>query len=455
MRPPLTSCVASRRSILTAGLFALACAAGAPSPANARSLEQELLKSAPQVLEHLQKHNCHNVGVLKFLVQQSSDSTSNNAGPINLNMALRLEVALILANDSDPKKSMGIIARANEVAAQTPGANHLTAKGRQALFRPLYSLAWGNRTVRADAFVTGVIRFSADLREMTVAIQTLRAKAEELDKVLQFTVATNASVLNDAGVSFLLRGIKDQDRLTDSTAIEAASRLRNRQAAFPSADNSAPITLEIYYDGKRQEAEISDGVARIPEPREKQDVYFILRRKPNIVADNGGARGSNGERYAIVLKVNGENTLHQERLPSLQCRKWVLAPEDKPIVIRGFYLPDNKTVQKFRVLSSEEAKQKEMYYGVDVGTISMTVYREKRGKDDPVLASEDEGAVRRARYPDEKPRSLDELKNKLRVNGKRKLIVDGQKIEGPTLRHVEFRTDPVPVMSAVISYYRP
>jgi hypothetical protein len=60
-------------------------------------------------------------------------------------------------------------------------------------------------------------------------------------------------------------------------------------------------------------------------------------------------------RLAVVLKVNGENTLFREKLPDLQCRKWILEPNGQPIVVRG-YQRSAQDAEEFRVASPEESR---------------------------------------------------------------------------------------------------
>src|SRR5581483_6105032 len=73
-----------------------------PAPARANDLERKLFKeAAPKVLAHLQQEGYHNVGVLKFQVKKGNAPASDNVGPINLGIANRLELALVLANKQD------------------------------------------------------------------------------------------------------------------------------------------------------------------------------------------------------------------------------------------------------------------------------------------------------------------------------------------------------------------
>jgi hypothetical protein len=109
-----------------------------PAAEEKDSLDSTLKKHAPEIIKHLREHKYQNVGVLKFVVKQGDRST-DNAGPLNLSLANRLEVALVLANPDD---KLGLIERASEavVRARNRRANHLSPEGRAALFRTLAEL---------------------------------------------------------------------------------------------------------------------------------------------------------------------------------------------------------------------------------------------------------------------------------------------------------------------------
>ena len=83
------------------------------------------------MLGYLKEHGYRNVGVLKFRVQKGDEPVSDRVGTLNLDLAARLEVALVLTTDI--KAPLGIIHDASAVAAKIPGANHLNEPGRRAL----------------------------------------------------------------------------------------------------------------------------------------------------------------------------------------------------------------------------------------------------------------------------------------------------------------------------------
>jgi hypothetical protein len=442
-------------SIVAVFFLAAALVLGNSGPARLHAaeppaLEEALFRQAPKVIARLQERGYANIGVLKFLVTKDDRAFNDNVGTLNQSLARRLELALLLVND--PRRPVGIVANASAVAQRTPGANHLTRAGRDKLFAARYPLAWGRQEVSPDAFLTGTAAVSKDLRTLTVSLLAFDRKNNKLEQLLDdFTASNLPSRLSEMGESFVLRGgadggevklVPEQQRQEQS--LQQAARVREQKATHPAVDRAAPVTLEVRYDGRPVAYEVRDGRALIPEPREGQQVEMVLRR-------DGGK-----ERYGCVLKVNGENTLYRQKVPDLECLRWVLDPGDGPIRIRG-YQSDGKTVAKFRVLSVAESKERAINYGDDVGTITLTVFRELREETKAPDLSEDVAevaAVGRAELPQKQSANYHALKARLLQDANRGLLGEGEKESG-TVRHVEFTPDPIPVMSLTIVYYRP
>src|SRR5687768_1314046 len=78
----------------------------------ADDLERELQKNAPGVIEYLSGKGYKNIGVLKFRVKKGDEPISDSVGTLNMALADRLEVALVLANPNDPERQLGIVRRA-------------------------------------------------------------------------------------------------------------------------------------------------------------------------------------------------------------------------------------------------------------------------------------------------------------------------------------------------------
>jgi hypothetical protein len=422
--------------------------ASSPAPAAAPpTLERQLVRQAPGLVRYLQGKGYHHVGVLKFLVLKDTPSFSDNVGTLNMALANRLEVALLLAND--PRRPLGVLHNASAVAARTRGANHLNRAGRDKLFGARYPLCWGNQEVQADAFVSGTAQVSKDLRTLTVSLLAFGRDSNRLEQVgADFTAANDSGKLCEMGESFVLRGaFEDDDSASgpqEEQALREAARVKARKARNPLAETPPPVTLEVFYDGRRVPVEVRGGRAFLPEPGEGQKVAFVL------------GRDGSKERYGVVLKINGENTIGRERLPDLHCHKWILDPGTKPITIEGYQL-DEKTAQAFRVLSRKESERNQVNYGADVGTITATVFRDRPGQEKaPDLTDEGEylAAVQRGKLPETRAENFHALKAQLLEEANRGLIAEGQRI-GSKTQAVKFHADPTPVMVATIIYYRP
>lgn len=428
-------------------LFALTAAAvlvGVPASSRAATLEQELLKKAPELIRYLQDKQCKNVGVLKFLVQQGDSPGSAPASTLGYDLAARLEVALVLASDSKADNPVSIIRDASSVAATIREADHRTPAGRRAFLRKEYPLAWGNQSVTPDAFLTGRVSFSSDLREMTVAVQSFLARTPGiLSDLFQFTVTTRANQLAEVGKSYLLRSLVNEAPPEEAKAFESIS-----PKTHPLEDANAPVKLEVRYDGKPVAWSFANGAASLPEPLEGQAITFILRHR-----DPAPAPGTKPAppRYSVVLKLNGENVLFRERLNPLYCTKWVLDP-GKNIVIDGYV--GEQGGKKFRVAGLEESRQRELDYGPEVGVISLVVFAEKRNPEGSDEDTPELVAMQRGQFPRERPQTLEGLQRRLVPPVKKGLIVEGpDKTPVPVVK-VTFESEPVPVMSAAVTYYR-
>lgn len=419
--------------------------------AMAADVKREFIRQAPEILRHCRERGYKNVGILKFRIRKGQGQPTDNAGPLNMNLADQLELALIMANDV--RNPLGIIHDASAVAAKVKGANHLTVEGRELLFSETYPLAWGDSRVRPDAFLVGVVEMRGSLDSFTVGVAAFSPGKEGLEKVVQFTATPGVDDLIEVGESFAVRGLFDAGKLELADTVRQeivthAAAVHQASAPHPLVAPEASAVLDILYDNRIQTVEYRGGEAYVKEPETGQKVSFVIRRK----------NPADKQRYGVVLKVNGENTLARQRLKDLDCRKWILEPGDPPITLHGFQITDD-SAQEFRVLSKAESKAREMDYGRDVGTISFVVFRELTHEPvhAPVLAAEDEdfGILSRGVFPSQPVPTLDVLKQKLLADsGTRGLIVEGERIHAAT-RKVKFRAEPTPILSATIRYYHP
>jgi hypothetical protein len=479
---------------------------GAVPAARADQLDRELFKQARQVVRNLADKDYRHVGVLKFLARKGGGSLkanpyTDNVGTLNLQLAHRLEVALLLALDEKTGQKLHFIRDASAVAAGIRGATHLTPAGREALFgHDKYPLYVGSQPVRPDAFLTGFVDIDLPNKEMKISLiafdrrQNGGFQLAQNGVVKPFTVPLNSALLVESGGSFNLRGLFEGGKVKkvplnqqqkEDKAVESANEVKTGAAAGPAQDPKAPVQLEVVYykkqpgDGQRTGEELlarggrpikieagAGGQFRMEEPNEGEGVLFVLKRNDQSAAT-----------YGAVLLVNGENSLFNERQKPPQCTKWILEPGRAQVVVRGFQVDDDR-VSDFRVASLKESEREEVKYGADVGTVALVVFRNQTGKavvnPNPPPKKEEHPAD----LPDEQQEerigrglsfkdtfkkpfpTLESLQQQLEREGKRALkepsrglILPGETVKGG-VRRVEFTPDPTAVTALTITYYK-
>jgi hypothetical protein len=411
------------------------------------SLEFGLGKEAKQIIQQLQDKGIQNVGVLKFLLTREGEKKfSDSLGPMNLLLARRLETALIVKNSAT--KPLGIIDNASAVAATIPGASHLSAEGLDKLFAAEYPLVWGRDKVKADGFLVGEGLVDRDLRTVRIGIHLVDAKTRKMQTLTrELVLRIRPEHLVEIGESFNRGAFDGGD--TTTKVIELAKLVREKPQTHPIQQGRARFALEVAYDGRVQPINVLDGQAWIAEPREGQTVGIRFTRRDNSTT-----------KYAVVVKVNGENTLFREKLPDLHCLAWISDQKtlNIPQELKGFQI-SNEQRENFRVASPHESRQREVYYGSDLGTISMTVFGEAPAKRPQLLTydQQDEQLISRAELPKQKtkPSTFAELQQNLYKGIERSwLIVEGGPKEPSGIRRVVFQRDPVPVMTMTLYYYK-
>lgn len=436
---------------------------------DAQGINGELVRRAPKIIEFLKTHGYTNVGVLKLQIRKGTDRPTDNAGPLNLDLAHRLTVALIQASDPRDKHHLGIIRDASAVAASLPGADHSTPEGRKVLFEAHYPLAWRAPKVQADAFLTGTVEFSKNLDKMTIRLVCVdrgHAPIPVFDGDHLIHASTDSDSLTDTGESFLLKGgltlnrvaARDDDPIAVAQAVRTVREDPNDR--FCLNDPDRPVDLQIRYDGKKVPITFRDGQWSVPEPSEGQSVDFVLAPTKN-------ASG----RYGVVLKVNGLNTRGKERLPPSRCRMWVLAAGDAPHRVGDFWKDDGKR-EPFAVSSLAQSRQNENRYGADVGTYELVVYPERGPEPRPksfdveyARVNDRREATRQASAavkigllpPPAACEDLGSLQATLRSGAwaQKGLVEASGKIVQSKIVLVPFQRAGTPIMSATIHYYRP
>jgi len=438
------------------------------------NLDEVIRSKAPELLKYLRGKGYSNVGVLKFLVKKGDAAPSDNVGELNLGLANRLEVALVLSN---PDEDLGIIQQASKTVSKENNvrASHLTKEGRKAFFTGEYDLAWGPRKVTASAFVTGLVTISPDLKKTTIRFQVFDKDGNLSDVLDEVTLETSPRILTEAGFSYLFnqeankeafasakkdkgnrfpRAVlvdKAKDPLEDLVGI---NRPAPRVDVVPvNPFKEGPIKLTILYNGKP--VAIEKGI--VPEPKETDKVSFILE---NPTKDT----------YAVLLKVNGTNTLFNETINDPRtCHKWILRPGEKQ-VINGFQT-DESTSNEFKVLSPKESEENEVYYGDNAGTFRLAAFKGDIVKEDPSIETNkvrEETEVARAAIGrgtlamgDINAGSLNALKRSLRGRektgeGARGLIVQGGNTGKKEVERFFFKPEFAdPVHDMTLRYYVP
>ncbi len=438
-------------------LVAVPAAAGEP-----KKLDAALKEQAERILAFARDKHCKNVGVLKFLVRTGDGAPSDNVGPLNLALADRLTVALVLAC---PDEEIGILRDANAIAATIKKANHLDEDGRIQLFSRSYPLAWGEmeQTVRPDLFVTGIATLSPDLKETTVQLQCFRKDGKLTENFRNFTVATSARTLIETGRPFLLTKKSHPDLFDGAKGIDEeqadkpSTDVSHKFATGPAAnvvavlEKEAPVKVTLYYDN--DEIPVKNG--SVPEPTKDQKVWFKLENTSKDVC-------------GVVLKVNGVNTIFKEKLPDKDCHKWILKPE-AVTVVRGFQT-NLAERRDFDVQSPAESRATEVKYGDFSGLFQVTVFvahGEAKPEAPALVLNDDQKAVAAiakgsldvASIP---PGNLRTLQSKLRkrvddaAGGKGMVDADPNNTKPHPVEKIDFKPNPAgPVMSYPIRYYSP
>jgi hypothetical protein len=325
-----------------------------------------MFNKARSILSTLKARGFKNVGTVKFLVKRGDGPLQDDVGDLNQTLANKLEVALILANDDD---RFGIIEKVSEtVRGKLPPANHLSEDGRKAFFVRKYDLGWSSDKVEASGFLTGVATLSSDLAKLTICFQAFdkTGKLEELP--VEFSAPTNPEILAQAGFSYVMASSRQkalvagdpppketiQREIVDQVAKTEEAKTPSKDAPIPLL-GECPIKWTILYNGKP----VAIAGNTVPEPKSTDRLEFEL---------TNSTEGT----YAVVLLVNGENTLYQERGTPQVCRKWVLGP-NSAVTVRGFQT-DGSTVAPFVVLPPQQPIPDVVRYGDHAGTYRLVVF---------------------------------------------------------------------------------
>jgi hypothetical protein len=447
--------------------FALVAAALAAAPlAAAESIDEALDAKAGGVLRKLKDKGYATVGVLRF-VRPTPDGDRDDLGEFGLSLACRTKAALSLANRDD---GFTVLDDPHHQAKKEylKEASPLTVEGRKAFFDIKYTPTFGKPKVAADAFIAGTALPSKDLKTVTVKLRVCGPDGELTDLSDEWVVDADPAVLGELGKSYALPPIQVKALVTGEPVkpevVRAAAAETQKVVAGPAepkkpgrpaprranpALDASPVQWEVRYGDEKQEV---DG-DRLPEPAEKVDVTFVLT---NPSAD---------ETYAVVLLVNGENTLYQERQAVAKCRKWVLEPRTKT-VISGFQMGKQEAV-KFTVVPPDDKLADGVRDSADLGLFRMVVFAGKLGTkpgektDRQIPAAEVIASTRLNDSAGERPRTREAYQALLvRQTGdlanSRGVLVKGTEVVSSKTEAVEFvPASDQPVADITLRYYHP
>lgn len=452
------------------------------------SSDRVLKEAAPKILAKLKADGDTGVGVLKFLVKIGDREPSDMVGELNMGLADRLEAALILASDSE---KLAFVRRASVAVAanQDPRATHLTTDGRKAFFDEKYPHAWKAEKFVPSAFITGLASLDPKNRTMKLELQLFRKDGVLKSLLDPIEVSLTRRNMVEAGFSYALTPENSPKLFGEirerGTKVKGAVKLKEEEELVVKADEAikpgetpkpgtlasaptaevavgiCPVKWKILYDNKPQPIE----GGKVPEPSETQKVSFEVENTDSKMT------------YAVVLKVNGVNTLFSQEMESDQCSKWVLPPKAK-IMVAGFQR-DASTAVPFKVLPPEESKAEFVRYGALAGTFRLTVFPGDEAMTDPFEADKQEyrkqpeflTSVAIARGVTDaasrgNPGSLKRLQaNLLDVFdessrpgpiGTRGLVVKGNDPTASPINQVFFKPSPsVPTADITVRYYSP
>jgi hypothetical protein len=444
-----------------AGLLALTVLLTSTLSARADNLDLQLAYWANRLVPTLEKKGYKNVGVLHFRVERDGSKESFKLGSLSDNLATRVENALIIG--LNPDKPLGVIRNATAVAAAKKiGSWYHSESARKELFKLSYPLAWGKKSVKADAFLTGVVKVSKNLEEASLVLEVFDRDKLELVNFKELTFPADRSLLADMGQTFAAgkRGLKWTAR--DKAAIRDAHKrdLGEETEETVSPDDVAGFMIEVKYDGEKQDIRKdsqSKGEWRVTPPKQGQKVSIDLTHL---------AKTEN--KLACVAKVNGKSLWQQQDMESKDCQMWVFAPRQME-QFEGYYMDVKGTnLLPFKILGEAESKQREAEFGSKVGLLELDVFESrpngKNGGGEPMLISLRGVSSRKLREkPSVTARDLQRrlvanwpAKVKLPPPGLRDLLIvpDAEEVEGGEVRNEEFDS-PAWVDHIVIRYYDP
>jgi hypothetical protein len=425
------------------------------------------------------------VGVLPFRVKKGTRQASYLAAPLVSSLPGRVENVLIMSQGSNESRAVGVIRDAAGTASQAKVGSYIRSPASfTKLFRTSYTLGWGNKKVKADAFLTGFVSNTGDRSKTTVQLQLITPKSRESGKVRvtnvgdPIEVKTDRSLLSDLGYTYALSRSATGRRVSEARRNLLAVRQvaqqedgkKQPQAGQKDAltpDNISGFAFELRYDGVKQTlrrlAQSKQGAKSaqysVDPVAEGTNVTMVLTRLDEEDTLLG-----------VVLRVNGESTWDFEKEEPIACKKWIYDVKRKgqEDVFRGVYTDvEGKNLTPWRVLSPEESRDRASAYGDKAGWITIDVFAsgpDNDTADEQELKISSRGLARSKK----KFKTLQDLQASLRkannVKLKKRLVdrrgpggllvAESEAAEGGLIDSSQF-PNPIHLGSMAIRYYDP
>jgi hypothetical protein len=413
------------------GILALAALLGVSLPTAVRAdrLDTRLHEVMPSVVEKLKEKGYKNVGVLRFRVQQG-DAKPGFAPPLCGATAASVENFLVIHGGAVEEKALGVIHAAGRAAArQKVGSWFDSPAGRRRLFEIEYPLAWGKSKVKPDALLTGKVKTSKDLRTTTVTLEYLdRAAPDKLVVLKEFSFNTDRDVLRGLGYSFVRKnkarsrylvarggGADVEDPIWEELPNQNEKQPENKKAEDKKPQDKKPEQRKPEEKKPKKKSDKDDEeVTATPDSVGEVQVQLLVGGKPQEITE-ASTKGdgikwqvdspppgkpiafkltnNSARRLGVVLRLNGVNTVNQQKDEPERCRKWILDAGESQVV-RGFYMLEEGEGKKakmrrlpFKVLVGSEARMAKEELLEKAGLIEVDVFEVGSEKPEPKISA--------------------------------------------------------------------
>jgi hypothetical protein len=376
-------------------------------------------------------------------VKKGDRDPDYGAAPLCTTLPARIENALIMSMDVDQDNTLKVIRDAATTANNKKvGAWTKDKAAFEKLFSLDYTLGFGEKTTKADIFLTGLVENKGDRKLTTVNIvaftkENWKDKTFVPFKVATFTVQTDRLLLRDLGYNFVLnsRSLAKRNYTAADLDRDAIEKVYKDEEKGTPDDRAKPIDVggmrfDIFYDDVKQDIRLLSGDSE----GSKSPIYYVNPVKAGTKVTLGLTRiTGEGKQLGVVVKVNGVSIYQKDQRDSLQCLKWLFDSSDKgkAYTFTGFQMdPNGDVVYPFQVLTAEQSVAKANELGARAGWIDVDVFApgDEQVDDEDDLVVSTRGMPRgKGGKPAPKAESLKELqKTLLTMNN----VAPGKKLEG-------------------------